>query len=265
MDYTKLTVTREGAVARVALNRPDVRNAFDDGLIAELSAAFRELGGDDSVRAIVLAGAGKVFCAGADIGWMRSSVDMSVDENREDTLRLAGMLRDIDENPHPVIGAVHGAALGGACGLVAACDIVIAAEGTKFGFTEVRLGIVPAAISTFVLPKIGERYGRRYFLTGEIFAAVDAKEIGLVHEVVPPGELHAAAESMAGAIVANGPRAVAEAKTLVREMKGRTRDESIPYTAGLIARVRTSPEGQEGLRAFLEKRKPSWIEESEKR
>lgn len=262
MNYSKLKITRDGSVARVALNRPDVRNAFDDGLIAELRSAFGELGGDRSVRAILLSGEGKAFCAGADINWMRRSVDMSIDENREDTLRLAAMLREIDENPHPVIGLVHGAVLGGACGLVAACDIVIAVEGTKFGFTEVRLGIVPAAISTFVLPKIGDRYARRYFLTGEIFAATHAKQIGLVHEVVPAGELEATADSLCGAIAGNGPAAVAEAKNLVRNMKGREREDAISYTADLIARVRTSEEGQEGLHAFLEKRKPRWIEES---
>ncbi len=262
MDYEKLKVTRDGSVARVALNRPDVRNAFDDGLIAELDAAFRELGEDDTVRAILLSGEGKVFCAGADVNWMRSSVEMSARENRKDTLKLAGMLRTIDENRHPVIGVVHGAVLGGACGLVAACDVVVAAEGTRFGFTEVRLGIVPAAISTFVLPKIGERYARRYFLTGEIFAAIDAKQIGLVHEVVPVGELGATAHSLCSAITGNGPCAVTEAKALVREMKGREREDAISFTADLIARVRTSPEGQEGLRAFLEKRKPGWTEES---
>ncbi len=263
MKYGKLKITRQGSIARVFLNRPDVRNAFDDQLIAELGAAFGELGGDESVRVILLSGEGKVFCAGADISWMRRSVDMSVEENREDTLRLARMLRAIDENPHPVIGMVHGAVLGGACGLVAACDMVIAAEGTKFGFTEVRLGIVPAAISTFVLPKIGERYARRYFLTGEIFAAVDAKQIGLVHEVVPAGELEATADSLCASIAGSGPRAVAEGKKLVRNIKGREREDAISYTADLIARVRTSEEGQEGLRAFLEKRKPNWIEESQ--
>ncbi len=262
MKYDKVNVSVEGAFARVALNRPEVRNAFDDDLIARLEAVFIELGGNDGVRAIVLTGEGEIFCAGADVNWMRSSVEMTADENRADAIRLAGMLRAIDECPRPVIGAIRGAAIGGGAGLIAACDMVVAAEGTKIGFTEVRLGIVPAAISTFVLPKIGERHARRYFLTGEIFDAVRAREIGLVQEVVDGGDVEETAMKLCRAVARCGPAAVSTAKKLIRDMRARPVDDAIPFTASIIAKVRTSREGQEGLRAFLEKRKPRWIEES---
>jgi len=246
---------REG-VATVTLARPDVRNAFNEVLIDELRRAFSSFGPE--VRAVVLAGEGPTFCAGADVQWMKASKDKSESENAADARAMAMMFRAIDECPKPLIAKVRGAALGGGSGLVACCDIVVAAEGTWFGFTEVRLGIVPANISTFVLPKIGARAARRYFLTGERFDAARAREIGLVHEVVADSALDATVEGLVGEILKCGPNAVATAKEIVREGLARQRDDAIEYTIRTIARVRVSPEGQEGLAAFLDKRKPRW-------
>jgi methylglutaconyl-CoA hydratase len=247
---------REG-IATVTLARPDVRNAFNETLIDELRSAFQSFG--PAVRAVVLTGDGPIFCAGADVQWMKKSRERTERENADDARAMALMFRAIDECPKPVIAKVRGAALGGGSGLVACCDIVVAAEGTAFGFTEVRLGIVPANISTFVLPKIGARAARRYFLTGERFDAARAKEIGLVHEVVPDAALDATVDGLVGEILKGGPEAVATAKQIVREGLARQRDDAIEYTIRTIAKVRVSPEGQEGLAAFLEKRKPRWM------
>ena len=244
-------------VATVTLARPDVRNAFNEVLIEELRTAFESFGPE--VRAVILTGDGPIFCAGADVQWMKKSRDRSEQENADDARAMAMMFRAIDECPKPVIARVRGAALGGGSGLVACCDIVVAAEGTTFGFTEVRLGIVPANISTFVLPKIGARAARRYFLTGERFDAGRAREIGLVHEVVPDSALDATVDGLVAEILKCGPDAVATAKEIVREGLARQRDDAIEYTIRTIARVRVSPEGQEGLAAFLEKRKPRWL------
>jgi methylglutaconyl-CoA hydratase len=253
-----IRIETRGAIATVTLARPDVRNAFNEVLIAELQQAFRSLGDADGVRVVVLTGEGPTFCAGADVQWMKQSKDKTERENAQDARAMAEMFRAIDECPKPVIGQVRGAALGGGSGLVACCDIVVASEGTQFGFTEVRLGIVPANISTFVLPKIGARAARRYFLTGERFDAARAREIGLVHEVVPETALASTAEGIAGEILQCGPAAVATAKALIREGLALPRDAAIDFTVRTIARVRVSPEGQEGLAAFLEKRKPRW-------
>jgi methylglutaconyl-CoA hydratase len=255
---TTIRVETRGPIATVTLARPDVRNAFNEGLIAEVQQAFRSLGEADGVRVVVLTGEGPTFCAGADVQWMKQSKDRTEKENAADARAMAEMFRAIDECPKPVLGQVRGAALGGGSGLVACCDIVVAAEGTQFGFTEVRLGIVPANISTFVLPKIGARAARRYFLTGERFDAARAQEIGLVHEVVPEPALASTVEGIAGEILKCGPAAVATAKALIREGLALPRDAAIEFTARTIARVRVSPEGQEGLAAFLEKRKPRW-------
>ncbi len=255
----RLIVRKEGPDARVSLDRPELRNALDAALIAGLGRAFRELGGDASVRSIVLSGEGKVFCAGADVNWMRASLGLSAEENRKDAQNLADMLRAIDECPKPVIGRVQGAAMGGGAGLVAVCDMVVAAEDAKFAFSEVRLGILPAVISGFVLPKIGAGQARRYFLTAEVFSAARAREIGLVHEVVPADRLDAAVQELAGAVRNNGPLAVAEAKALIRAVASMDREDALRRSVETIARVRTSPEGQEGLRAFLDKRPPSWF------
>jgi methylglutaconyl-CoA hydratase len=238
-----LSIARDGPVLRVTLTRPERRNAFDAALIAELTEAFADVG---DARAVVLAGEGPSFCAGADVEWQRSSIDLTYDENVEDALRLYRMLETIDGCPAPVVARVQGFALGGGSGVVACADVVVAADDAVFGFTEVRLGIIPAVISPFVLDRIGPGAARRYFLTGERFGVDAALRIGLVDEVAE--DLDAAVERAVGHLLAGGPEAVRAAKRLVRE-RPRGRD-----TATLAAGLRTSPEGQEGLRAFLDKR-----------
>jgi methylglutaconyl-CoA hydratase len=240
-------VERDGPVLRVTLARPERRNAFDAALIAELAEAFVDLGRS---RAVVLAGEGQSFCAGADVDWMRSSVGLSFDENVADANAMRQMFEAIDRCPAPVVARVHGHALGGGAGLVAAADIAIAAPRTAFAFSEVKLGIIPAVISPFTLAKIGPGAARRYFLTGEHFDAETALRIGLVHEVAE--DLDAAVDRVVGELLSAGPLAARWAKRLVRE-----RPDG-PETARWIAERRTSDEGQEGLRAFLEKRAPSW-------
>jgi methylglutaconyl-CoA hydratase len=254
--YATLAVDSAGPVVTVTLDRPDVRNAFNEVVIEEITRVFAAF--EPGTRVVVLAGAGPYFCAGADVQWMKKSRDYTEPENARDARAMAAMFRAVDECALPVIGKVRGAALGGGAGLVACCDIVAAAEGTEFGFTEVRLGIVPANISTFTLPKIGARAARRYFLTGERFDAVEARRIGLVHEVVAAEALDAAVDGLIAEVLKCGPNAVATAKEIIRTVAGAPRDQAIDYTARTIARVRVSPEGQEGLGAFLEKRKPRW-------
>jgi methylglutaconyl-CoA hydratase len=243
-----LRIDQDGHVLRVTLAKPERRNAFDAALIGELTEAFADVG---DARAVLLEGDGPSFCAGADVEWQRASIDLSYEENVADAMRLYRMLEAIDSCPAPVVCCVHGFALGGGSGLVACADIAIAWPDAVFGFTEVRLGIIPAVISPFVLPRIGAS-ARRYFVTGERFAAEDALRIGLVSEVSEDaGER---AESILRDIVAGGPIAVREAKRLVRE---RPAGEE---TAHIAAARRTSDEGQDGLRAFLERRSPGWLE-----
>ena len=247
MRVANLEVERDGSVLRITLARPDRHNAFDAALIAELAEAFVDVG---RARAVLLAGEGPSFCAGADVDWMRASVKLSFDENVADANALRRMLEAVDGCPAPVVARVHGHALGGGAGLVAAADIAIAAPGTMFAFPEVKLGIIPAVISPFVLPKIGPGAARRYFVTGERFDAETALRMGLVSEVA--SELDAAVERTLGELLSAGPHAARWAKRLVRE-----RPDG-PETARWIAERRTSDEGQEGLRAFLEKRPPGW-------
>src|SRR5229473_5189348 len=242
-----LKIERERHVLRVTLARPERRNAFDAELIAELTEAFAGVG---DARAVVLAGEGQSFCAGADVEWQRSAVDLSYAENVEDALRLYRMCETIDHCPAPVVTRVHGYALGGGSGLVACADVAIAAPDAVFGFSEVKLGIIPAVISPFVLPKIGA-HARRYFLTGERFDAATALRIGLVEEVA--ADLDAAVDQVVVELLTAGPEAVREAKRLVRE---RPEGEE---TAQIAARLRAGQEGQEGLRAFLERREPNWL------
>ena len=242
-----LRVERDGALLRVALARPERRNAFDAALIAELTTAFADVG---DVRAVVLTGDGPSFSAGADVEWMRSSVELSYEENVVDALRLRAMLDAIDGCPAPVVAGVQGHALGGGCGLVACCDVVVAETGTQFAFSEVRLGIVPAVISPFALAKIGPGAARRYFVTGERFSVDVALRIGLVHEVTD--DLAAAVDRVLGELLTAGPEAARAAKELARAPL------SAQETAERIATHRASAEGQEGLRAFLEKRAPGW-------
>ncbi len=250
--------SQEGQVAYVRLNRPEVRNAFNAELIEALGRTFRELGADESVRAIVLSGEGKVFCGGADIAWMRESLDLRYGENVAGAQAMSDMFRAIDRCPKPVIARIHGAALGGGAGLAAVCDVGIASADAVFGFTEVKLGIVPAVISPFVLAKIGLSNARALFLTGERFDAKRAHHIGLVHEVVVADTLEVCIERVLDEICSAGPKAVAAIKALVPRVLASTYDQSRDLTARAIAEQRTTPEGQEGLRAFLERRKASW-------
>jgi methylglutaconyl-CoA hydratase len=241
-----LRVERDGPILRVTLAKPERRNAFDAELIAELHEAFRDVG---DARVVLLSGEGESFCAGADIEWQRSAIDLSFDENVEDAMRLFAMMQAVDESPAPVVARIQGYALGGGSGLAAAVDVAIAAEDAVFGFSEVKLGIIPAVISPFVLPKIGEA-ARRYFLTGERFDAQAALRIGLVSEVAD--DLDGAVDRVVGELLTSGPQAAREAKRLVR-----TRPQG-EETAQWAARMRASDEGQKGLRAFLERRKADW-------
>jgi methylglutaconyl-CoA hydratase len=245
----------EAGVARVTLARPEVRNAFNAELIAALRDIFERLGRDDAVRAIVLEGEGAAFCGGADINWMRGALDLTYDKNLADAEAMSDMFRAIDCCPKPVIGRIHGAALGGGCGLVAVCDVAIASDQTIFGFTEVKLGILPAVISPFVIAKIGASHARALFLTGRRFDASHAGTIGLVHEVVAHDDLDVAVGNVIAEIQTAGPHAIAAAKGLVRETRVTPYDETRGPTTAAIAKQRITPEAQEGLRAFLERRK----------
>lgn len=256
-----LRVERDGPFARVTLSRPEVRNAFNAALIEELRATFETLGGEppDSLRGVVLAGDGPTFCAGADVEWMRAAIGLGVQENERDATAMQAMFAAIDACPVPVIARVQGAALGGGMGLCAVSDIVVATADATFGFTETRLGIIPAVISTFVLSKIGASHARALFATGQRFDAARAQRIGLVHEVVADETaLDATVAGLLDELRAAGPTASRAAKSLVRTIQELGPGEARARTPGLIARQRTSPEGQEGLNAFLEKRPPAW-------
>jgi methylglutaconyl-CoA hydratase len=255
-----------GVVARVTLARPEVHNAFDAALIAELRSAFVALGreGPTELRAVVLRGSGPSFCAGADVAWMRAAAELEVEANEQDALAAADMFEAVDTCPVPVIARVHGAALGGGMGLCAVADVVIAESGTRFGFTETRLGILPAMISPFVVAKIGESQARALFPGGRRFDAVRAQRIGLVHEVVE-GEaaLDAAVDAAIRDVLASGPTAARAAKAIVREIRGLGHGSAKWHTARTIARQRVSPEAREGLAAFADKRRPAWAPEEE--
>jgi methylglutaconyl-CoA hydratase len=249
-----------GGIARVTLARPEVRNAFNAEVIDRLHEIFTRISAADDVRAVVLAGEGKVFCGGADVNWMRASLELSFDANVGGAERMSDMFRAIDNSPKPVVGRIQGAALGGGAGLAAVCDVAIAAEDAIFGFTEVKLGIIPAVISPFALAKIGPSHARALFLTGERFGAERARGIGLVHEVVPAADLDGAIERVLDELRSAGPTATAAAKLLVRRVLDNTYDASRAITTQAIAQQRVSSEGQEGLRAFLERRSPSFAE-----
>jgi methylglutaconyl-CoA hydratase len=258
---TGLRLERDGPFARVILDRPDVRNAFNVELIGELRAAFEALSreGPEALRGVVLAGTGSVFCAGADVDWMRSAARMSIEDNERDAAALHAMLAAVDRCPAPVIARVQGAALGGGMGLCAAADIVVATADAIFGFTETKLGIIPAVISPFALAKISESHARALFVTGQRFDAERALRIGLVHEVVvDEGALDVRVEELLGELRSAGPTAARSAKALVRELRALNPEEARQHTIRHIAQQRTSPEGQEGLGAFLDKRPPDW-------
>jgi methylglutaconyl-CoA hydratase len=261
MDYQTLTVTILDRIGQVTLNRPDLRNAFNEQSIAELALAFDELGRNELVRAIVLAANGPAFCAGADLNWMKKMAGYSDSENRADAMRLADMLRTIYTCPKPVVAKVQGDCYAGGMGLVAACDMVVSVDTANFCLSEVKLGLIPATISPYVIKAMGEQAARRWFLTAERFDAKEAHRIGFVHEIVPAADLDTKVAGIAQALANNSPNAVREAKTLVREIAGAPVTEALlEDTAGRIAGIRASLEGREGVASFLEKRRPSWLD-----
>lgn len=259
MSYEFITVRRDGPVEHVTLNRPDVRNAFNEQVIEELTRWAGAARQSPGLRVAVIAGAGKVFSAGADAAWMAKMAGYSHDDNLRDARTAAAMFRAINSLPVAVIGRIHGAALGGGSGLAAVCDIVVAADNTIFGFTETKLGILPSMISPFVLPKIGVSAARELFLTGMRFDAERARQIGLVHAVVPAGELDAAVQRYVDEMLTAAPTGVAAAKALIPMVWGELPESVAELTAQAIAVQRVSPEGQDGLKAFLDKRKPGWV------
>jgi methylglutaconyl-CoA hydratase len=261
MDYQTLTVTILDRIGQVTLNRPDLRNAFNEQSIAELALAFDELGRNELVRAIVLGANGPAFCAGADLNWMKKMAGYSDSENRADAMRLADMLRTIYTCPKPVVAKVQGDCYAGGMGLVAACDVVVAVDTANFCLSEVKLGLIPATISPYVIKAMGEQAARRWFLTAERFDAREAHRIGFVHEVVPAADLDTKVAGIVQALANNSPNAVREAKTLVREIAGAPVTEALlEDTASRIAGIRASLEGREGVASFLEKRRPSWLD-----
>lgn len=259
MQFTTLAVTAERHIATVTLNRPDVRNAFNETVIAELTGAFRALGDTPDVRAIVLTGTGPAFCAGADLNWMKKMAGYSDDENRADALTLAQMLHTVWVCPKPVIARVQGDTYAGGMGLVAACDIAVASATANFCLSEAKLGLLPATISPYVIRAMGEQAARRYFITAERFDAAEALRLGFLHAVVPPQELDEKVAEIAATLVNNSPNAVRESKRLVQEVAGREIDSDLlADTANRIAAIRASDEGRDGVRSFLEKRAPMW-------
>jgi len=269
MAYRYLDVRREGTVEYLTLNRPDVRNALNEDVAAELTAwaaAAREAAAANGtpgadLRVVVLAGAGAAFCAGADIHWMARALQFSTDENVRDATAMAEMFDALNTLPLPVVARIHGAALGGGAGLAAVCDIVVADDRALFGFTETKLGILPSIISPFAIAKIGASAARELFLTGARFAATRAQALGLVHAVVPADALDATVHTYVRELLTASPTAIARAKALIPQVAGRAAADVRPLTSRTIAEQRVSPEGQEGLRAFLEKRRPTWAAE----
>jgi len=254
-----LLVEKKDGVARVTLNRPEVRNAFDDALIKLLHEAFVSLGKDQSIRAVVLAGNGTAFCAGADLNWMKRMAGYDYAANQRDAQALADMLAALDRMPKPTLARVHGPAFAGGTGLVAACDIAVGTAEAKFCFSEAKLGLSPATISPHVLRAIGERAARRYFLTAEVFDAEEAHRIGMLSLLVSSSEIDSEIDNLLAHLLAGGPEAMRKIKELIRAVSSRPLDDAlVADTAKRIAEIRVSPEGKEGIASFLEKRKPSW-------
>ena len=258
MSYEFILLERAGPITTLVMNRPALHNAFNPQLIAELTSALGALAADPAVRLIVLTGAGASFSAGGDIAWMQASMDYSDEQNLADAAGLDAMFEALNGMPKPVIGRVNGAALGGGVGLVACCDLVVAVEEARFGFSEVKLGLLPAVIAQYVVPKIGVSHSRALFVAGERFSAERAYEIGLIHAITSADELDASVASLAERILTGGPQAIAAAKRLVAAMWEQERAAAKQYAIQAIAAARTSAEGQEGLRAFLAKRRPQW-------
>lgn len=258
-----LQIHREpNGLVTLTLNRPEVHNAFDDELILSLTDTLQALGQDPEVRVVVLTGQGPSFSAGADLNWMKGMLDASEQDNQTDALHLARLLRTLNYLPKPTIARVNGAAVGGGLGLVACCDIAVAVESARFALTEVRLGLAPAIISPYVFRRIGEAQARRYFLTGERFDAAQAQRLGLIHEITGNDGLNEAVERLAGAVLKGGPTGLRDSKRLIFQAADHDADTQLSLdqaTARLIAKLRVAPEGQEGMRAFLDKRSPDWI------
>lgn len=261
MAYTVLTYEKAGRIGKVTFNRPEIHNAFNATVITEMSQVFSEMEKDDDIRVVLLTGAGKSFCAGADLNWMREVINQSFDQNLAESNALADLFYQIYTFQRPVVGRINGAAIGGGTGFVAVCDIAIAAESAKFSFSEVKIGVVPACIGPYVIKKMGEGKARELFITGERMKAQRAFEVGLINKVVPDSELDGAVDELIRSILTSGPEAVAMAKKLVSEVPGMTPTQFKPFTAEMIAKLRISDEGQEGMDAFLNKRKPNWVEE----
>ncbi|MCP4045688.1 MAG: enoyl-CoA hydratase/isomerase family protein [Gammaproteobacteria bacterium] len=264
--HTLKSSTDKRGVLTLNMHRPEVHNAFDANMIGELTAALLAADRDDSVRIVVITGSGSCFSAGADLNWMRSLVDASLEDNMSDALRLAKLMRSLNYLSKPSIARINGAAFGGGLGLIAACDITVAVDNARFGLTEAHLGLAPAVISPYVMRCIGEANARRYFLSGERFGARKALEIGLIQQLIPADQLDESVELIIKELLTSGPLAVAECKELVFEIAGhneKSQQAIDEYTAKLIARLRVSAEGQEGLAAFLEKRKPDWCKTRE--
>jgi len=258
MTYETIKVETDRRVARITLNRPEVHNAFNYQMLLDLLDAFAKLGKDDDVRVVVLTGEGKSFCAGADLNWMREIIKYSYQENLAESNKVADLMEAIYTCKKPTIARVNGSAIGGGTGLVAACDIAVAAESAVLSLSEVKLGLVPACISPYVIRRVGESKAREFFLTGERLTAERALSAGLVNKVVPSKELDSAVEEIVGALLTSGPEAIATCKELLQRVPGRPISEVKGFTAEAIAKMRVSEEGQEGMSAFFEKRKPKW-------
>ncbi|KAA3633240.1 MAG: enoyl-CoA hydratase/isomerase family protein [Calditrichaeota bacterium] len=261
MEYKTITYNKHDSVGYITFNRPEIHNAFNATLLNEMSDLFDRLENDDSLRVVVITGAGKSFCAGADLNWMRSVVDQSFEENLTESNNLADLFYKIYSFRRPVIGKINGAAIGGGTGFVAVCDIAIAAESAKFSFSEVKIGVVPACIGPYVIKKMGEGKARELFITGERMLAKRAFEVGLVNKFVADDKLDDEVDILIKTILSSGPEAIAMAKKLISEVPSMSPEEFKPYTAEMIAKLRISDEGQEGMDAFLNKRKPKWVKE----
>ena len=256
--FNTISYSLDNKIAKINLARPEVHNAFNEVMIAELTHVFSRISQDDSARVVVLTGNGESFCAGADLNWMKKMINFSYQQNLEDSLKLAELFYLMYSLPKPIIARINGTAIGGGTGLVAVCDIAIAAEKARFSLSEVKLGLVPACISPYVIRKVGEGRCREFFLTGERLTANRALELGLVNQVVPLEGLDQAVEEKVKQLISSGPKAIAMCKELLKNVPGMSFDEAKTYTADMIASMRIGDEGQEGMNAFLEKRKPKW-------
>ncbi len=264
MSYTTIKYEKDGRIARVTFCRPEIHNAFNSTVITEMSEVFARIALDKDIRVVVLTGEGKSFCAGADLNWMRSVINQSFEENLAESNALADLFHEIYTLERPVVGKINGAAIGGGTGFVAVCDIAIAARSAKFSFSEVKIGVVPACIGPYVIKKMGEGKARELFITGERMNADRAFQVGLVNKVVDDERLDDEVNALIHSILTSGPEAVAMAKELVSEVPNMPAEKYIPYTAEMIAKLRISDEGQEGMDAFLNKRRPNWVEDNKK-